>query len=395
MRFLFGTPLGSGPLRPLIPRLRSLLARGHEVILLSDPGAAANPELAGIPVYELPSRESLLPGWDEHAHKRAAEALPPAQRGMREVQDFVRWGEALLPHVLKIVDEFRPDALVDDFAFLAGWLASAVRGLPRATQMLVPLSQRWLAERMAAPFDAALARAGGTGSAATSLGNWLELYPMPPAWFEGFALPPHALAVRPCEPEPMDDGQVDALLGDLGTKHPLVYMTLGTVWADSPGLFAEVLRGAAATGADLIATTGPTVDPSTLGALPPNVRVARFVPQSLLLPRCAALIGNAGFGSTMGALARGVPIVAVPLASGDHPLNARRIEALGVGRIVAESDRSAAAVSDALVRVLDEPGYRERAQALAREIAALPPVDEVSGLLEQIARRQPYVRGPV
>lgn len=391
MRFLFGTPNGSGPLRPLIPRMRSLLARGHEVVLLSDPGAGSNPELRGIAVHELPRREELLPGWDEVAEKRAAEALPPAQRPGAEVLGFLRWSEAALPHVLEVVDAFRPDAFVDDFAFLAGWLASAARGVPRVTQMLVPISQRWLAERMAAPFDAALARAAGGGSAAESLGRWLELYPMPQSWLGETALPAQGWAVRPCEPEPEDDGSVAALLGDLGRERPLVYVTLGTVWADAPGLFAEVLRGVAAAGVDVLATTGPTVDPAALGPLPERVRALRFLPQSLLLPRCAAIVQNAGFGSTLGALSRGVPIVAVPLASGDHGLNARRIDALGVGRVVGEAERSAGAITAALERVLGEPRYRERAQQLSREIALLPSVETVSERLERLVReRRPF-----
>jgi UDP:flavonoid glycosyltransferase YjiC (YdhE family) len=48
---------------------------------------------------------------------------------------------------------------------------------------------------------------------------------------------------------------------------------------------------------------------------------------------------------------------------------------------------TAAALRDAVGRVLEEPSYGERARALADELRAEPPVDAAVGLLEQLDRR--------
>jgi UDP:flavonoid glycosyltransferase YjiC (YdhE family) len=58
--------------------------------------------------------------------------------------------------------------------------------------------------------------------------------------------------------------------------------------------------------------------------------VERFWLQAQVMPHAAAMVGHGGFGTTVQALAAGIPVVVVPLFV-DQPHNARRVHDAGVG----------------------------------------------------------------
>ena len=91
----------------------------------------------------------------------------------------------------------------------------------------------------------------------------------------------------------------------------------------------------------------------------------------------AAMVSHGGSGSTLMALAAGVPQAFVPLFV-DGPANARRVAELGAG-IVAEDLRAA------VEALLDDAAYARAAARVADEIAALPPIDEAVELLQRSA----------
>ena len=79
-------------------------------------------------------------------------------------------------------------------------------------------------------------------------------------------------------------------------------------------------------------------------------------------------------------------VLVVPI-SADQPYSAERVAALGVGRAVGPGDRTADAIRDALVQVLDDPSCRANAEAFQGEMTALPGPDEMVELLESGARQ--------
>jgi UDP:flavonoid glycosyltransferase YjiC (YdhE family) len=85
------------------------------------------------------------------------------------------------------------------------------------------------------------------------------------------------------------------------------------------------------------------------------------------------------------ALAAGVPLVITPIAA-DQPDNAAHAAAAGVGRVVEAADVTAERVRDAVAEVLREPAWRDRARAIAAEIAAMPAPEAVVGRLEALVR---------
>jgi MGT family glycosyltransferase len=110
-------------------------------------------------------------------------------------------------------------------------------------------------------------------------------------------------------------------------------MTLGTVFNSRVGLFRTVIDAFRDEPATLIITVGRNQNPGDLEPHPDNVFVERYIPQSLLLPRCAAMINIAGMNSLRSAFMCGVPFLLIPLVA-EHALNAARCEALGLAQVL-------------------------------------------------------------
>lgn len=109
----------------------------------------------------------------------------------------------------------------------------------------------------------------------------------------------------------------------------------------------------------------------------PNVRVEHWVSQHDVLARAAAVVCHGGSGSTLGALAAGLPIVVVPLFA-DQPNNAKR-----VGVIVAPEPH---AIRDGLSQVLANESYRAAVESLAAEMRSNPAIDTAVETLAVLAR---------
>jgi UDP:flavonoid glycosyltransferase YjiC (YdhE family) len=170
-----------------------------------------------------------------------------------------------------------------------------------------------------------------------------------------------------------------------GSDAPLVYVSFGSI-APGIGFFPRPYRDAvdalAGLDARVLVTVGNDADPAALGALPDHVRVERWVPQSVVMAHASAMVGHGGSGSTLAALAAGVPLALVPLFA-DQPYNARRVEQLGAGVVL---NQDLGGLEAAVRGLLAGP---RGARAIAAEIAALPPVDAaVASLCAPLAERE-------
>ena len=128
-------------------------------------------------------------------------------------------------------------------------------------------------------------------------------------------------------------------------------------------------------------TLGKHISPDEFGTVAPNIHLAQYIPQALLLPHCAMVISHAGSGSLMGALAQGLPSVLLPMGA-DQPLNAARSAALGFALALDALTASPEQIREAVLRVLSEASFREAAETMRDEIAALPPFEEALRLVE-------------
>ncbi len=165
---------------------------------------------------------------------------------------------------------------------------------------------------------------------------------------------------------------------------PLVYMTLGTNTNSDVLMFRSVIDGLDDLDVDVLITIGFGKDPSSIGPLPGNVHVENYVPQSLLLPHCSAVICHGGPGTTLSSLARGLPLLILPQGADQYVIG-DLVLAAGAGLLLAPADVTPSTIRANVLALLDEPVYREGARRLQREIAAMPGLEEAVRLIEEVA----------
>jgi len=173
-----------------------------------------------------------------------------------------------------------------------------------------------------------------------------------------------------------------------GRKGPFVYVTLGTAIGNmdqSRALYRVVLDALVDLPIRVLLTIGTDLALEHLGDVPSNVHVERFVPQDEVLPHAAAILHHGGSGTTLGALAAGVPMVVTPMFA-DQPFNAERVAATGAGLALPTRGATPDDIRRALVRVIEEPSFREAARRCGQEIAKLSPVDDAGIELERLAQ---------
>jgi UDP:flavonoid glycosyltransferase YjiC (YdhE family) len=378
-----------------VPFAQACLKAGHEVLVAAQAQHRGNVERAGLPVATVgdPPREEWMPllGTFGAMDLDTADAtmIGPFFAGVDT--------SAALDRLTTVVDAYRPDLVVRETWEFASTLVAEERGLPLARVGLTLAAMEEKTIRFAAPvLDAIRAE---RGLAADPAGDRLRATPyltvLPDALEDPAApAPPVTRRFRagaPAAPRPLPDWWP-------GRADPLVYVTFGSVAAGAhlpffPAIYRAAIEALAPLPVRVLLTAGSDADPTALGALPPNVHVERWVPQDDVLGSAAAVVCHGGYGSTLGALTYGVPLVVVPLFSGDQWLNGAAVARAGAG-VALDGDRATRRVFDvpavdglgaAVTRVLGEPGHREAAARIAAAIAALPPVDAAADTLAQLA----------
>ena len=131
----------------------------------------------------------------------------------------------------------------------------------------------------------------------------------------------------------------------------------------------------------MLATIGRDNDPADLGHLPENVIVERYVPQADVLPLCDVAVGHAGSGSTLGALAHGLPMLLLPNGA-DQFENAQACAERGVATVLMPNALTGEHIASGVASLLADPAPRAAAAQFGREIADMPtPAEVVAALL--------------
>ncbi len=378
MRVLLSTHRGGGHFGPLIPFARACLRAGHDVLVAAPRPAGAMVARAGFDFHPV---EEADPAAAATVHERVRSLAPEAANEvmMRDLFGRLRGGAAL-PAMLEAVAGWGPDLVVHEISELAGPAAASRYGLPHARVGIgLAIGEHWAAGSMNEALDDLRARIGAAGERVERT-PYLTL--APPSLEFPAPHPPRALRFR--DPaggvRPLPDWWN-------GSDAPLVYVSFGSA-APNFDFFGRLCRALldAVAGLPLrvLFTIGDQSDPEALGPLPPSVHVERWVPQADVMPHAAAMVGHGGSGSTLIAMAAGVPLAVVPLFA-DQPYNARRVAQIGAGIALEGGVEAVAEVPTAIRRLLEEPRYGVQARRVAAEVAALPPVDDAVRLLEDYA----------
>lgn len=171
------------------------------------------------------------------------------------------------------------------------------------------------------------------------------------------------------------------------TGAPLFYASLGTLVNGLDKVYRIILETAREfPEAQLVLSVGNNVDLDDMRPFPSNAMVVNAAPQIELLKRAALCITHAGLNTALEALAQGVPMVAIPIGY-DQPGVAARIAHHGVGEFIEVEDLTIEGLSELIQKVLDDPGYRERASYFQKVIAETRGLDLAADVIEQAFRR--------
>jgi UDP:flavonoid glycosyltransferase YjiC (YdhE family) len=165
-----------------------------------------------------------------------------------------------------------------------------------------------------------------------------------------------------------------------------VLFTLGSSAVMQPeSFYEESLKAAVQFGFRAILLVGLESSIGHASSLPSNIYATDYLPYSLVMPRCSAIVHQGGIGTTAQALRAGKPTIIVPWAY-DQPDNAERARKLGVSRTLSRSSYSAERVGRALQTLLaGSRGYVQRASTIAGRISAEDGIAGACDVIEQTA----------
>lgn len=386
MRVLFSTTAGSGHFGPMIPFAQACRNAGHEVKVAAPGSFAESVAEAGLehaPFADV-APDVLGPIFarlPELSHDEADRIVVEDVFGRLDAQ-------AALPGISETIGAWRPDLIVREFCELASLVAARKAGIPQAEVAIgLAFAAPEMLDTLALPMaelDALTGMAEGTTAQTAASAPVLSCVPasldgVDPATGRRFSrFRDHSLTEG--------QGSLPPTWGD--PDHPLVYVSFGSVAAGLPPfapLYRLVLDALAHAPVRVLMTTGSAIEPKSLEPWPANAHVEQWWPQADVMGHAAALIGHGGFGTTMAALAAGVPQVVLPLFASDQFVNAEKVASIGAGTRLDGGPAAIEELASTLEGMLSQPSYRGSAALVADEMSRLQPIAEAVPFLEKVA----------
>jgi len=381
MRILFTTIPGSGHFHPLVPTARALQDRGHDVSFAASPAFASAIEAAGFAAHP------AGPSWLENLGDPTMQKILAGEFFV----DLIRMG--MVEGVVRAAKATGADVIVRGSGELGGLVAGAILDLPVATA--APAAAKFYESMIRPGVARAAAEHGLDGERLTEVDfGVLRIDRTPPSLeTPGYEPPPNEINIRP---EPFDGGgHLPAWFDELGQR-PLIYVTLGTVFNGNIPLFRLIADSLADQPFEVVMALGHGIPREALGDVAGNIRVGGYLPQTRILERASVVVNHGGYNTVSAALGSGVPLFLLPMGA-DQPYNTERCITAGAALGVIQDEPPGpptagpppftppdpAVIREGTRRLLEEPGFRAAARAIATEIAAMPPAAYAAERLEQ------------
>jgi MGT family glycosyltransferase len=411
-RYLFAMWDGGGAVPPELGVARRLISRGHEVRVVGDPtlrdqalgiGAGFAPWVAAPHRTSADPAEDLIKDW---------EVRSPFE-GLRRMRDRLIGGPAgpSATDTAEQIAAYSPDAVVADY-FLFGAMIAAqgagrpvaalvpniwalpVRGVPPIAAGF-PLAKGPLGRARDAALVALVNRVFAKGLPSLNATRAEHGLPALTSFYDqvltadrilvltsptfDYAAPFAPANVRYLGPILDEPGWAEPWTPPwTNDQRPLVLVALSSTFQNQAALLQRIIDALATLPVRAIVTTGPAIDPGELVAAG-DVRVVRSAPHRPLIEMAAAVVTHCGHGTTLRALAAGVPMVCIPMGR-DQDDTAARVVHHGAGLRLSRT-ASVGAIGAAVTKVLERKEYRAAANKLA---TAITDECESSGLVAEL-----------
>jgi glycosyltransferase (activator-dependent family) len=419
MRVLFTIIPSTSHLYPIIPLAGALQGAGHEVCVASHPDMVETITATGLTAVAVGQKEFLasVVRSSDGLHRVIADILAdgsPDDQSRRPPRQYLLSAFSLYypaeppsghrPMVDDLVDfarSWQPDLIIWDPLCLPSPIAARACGAAHARLLWglddIAWTRARLVEKLSRPGEEqtedvlaalmkpTLDRFGYEFDEEMLVGQW-TIDPMPPRMrlpldlrsipvrsvpYNGAAVLPEWLRARP--------------------ERPRVCLTLGVSMRkffaeDSDVSLTTLFEMVAGLDVELVATLNAT-QLADAGAVPDNVRLVDYVPLTMLLPTCSAIIHHGGGGTFATAVANKVPQLITPEEGADFEDIANYVVERGAGLAVDPARPSADAVRKQLLRILTEPSFAEGAAALFEDMLATPSPNDIVPVLEKLTAR--------
>ncbi|GAA1872730.1 salmochelin biosynthesis C-glycosyltransferase IroB [Pseudonocardia ailaonensis] len=336
MRVLVVSAPLTGHLLPMLPLAEALWDAGHDVLVATG-GDAMAADTGDLPVIDI-ARDLSFPRIAARcmaAHPLDARAEIAGTAGTRMVARlFGTVNEELADGVVTVVEQWRPDVVVHEPLAVAGAVAAARHDLPTV-----------LLENSLFDGPALVRATAGSKIMQRALRrHGLEERGLPKPEVVLTTAPRSVVGEReglPMRPVQRGGGDVPAWLrvpSDAADR-PRILVSRSTVPGPGADPMPAALAAAAEVDAEIVLVRPePRIERRAAG----KVRTVGWVPLVDVMPLCAAIVHHGGAGTSIGALAAGIPQLAVP-GPGDRRHNAELVARRGAGlagKVTAEALRT-------------------------------------------------------
>ncbi len=364
------------------PIARRLMEHGVQVLFSTYGDAVAFVSALGFPVVKVPEMKPVE-GKDG---------------SIEMLQTSIRWPKYIVTFLKQLICEirnikwFKPDVVVSD-SRLSPILASVLLGVP----CLLLLHQI----KLFIPHKKPLSK---IKMKLKAFGEWNILYVLWLMWSRSTSIivpdfpPPYTIA-REHVDVPAKFlrrvkfvGQIiDKLPNELPSKEkaklmlgfddrPLIYIGISGTKAEREAINRKLLN-VVSTFSEKYQVIMSMGDPGEVRELfrKDGVRVYNWVPDRyLVLKACDMVISRSGHNTIAESMYYGVPSILIPTpAHTEHEMNARSAEAMGVAKVIRQSDLNRETLLEAVKEVLEDGSYRSRALSIQKKILRNDSVESI------------------
>ncbi|MFF3333567.1 activator-dependent family glycosyltransferase [Streptomyces sp. NPDC002888] len=414
MRVLFAVFPAVAHVHPIVPLAWALQNAGHDVRVAIHPDAVDLVTDAGLAAVLLGARHKLAGVIEFNSNLDRLDSLDDSL-SLDTEHDGSRWETQwemmrnvlsvytpVLPDLVEFVRDWEPDLVVWDPFCVPAAVAARVGGAAQARFLwgrdnigwLRARSLERLAARGAGPsedplsslMDGMLAPYGLEYEEEFLTGQW-TIDPMPPGMRLPLDLP--CTSVRRV---PYNGTAALPAWVHQRPDRPRVVLTLGVggrgrqLFKQSGVSFPEVVEAVAGLDVELVATVG-AAEREAVGTVPDNVRLIDYVPLNHLLSTCSAIVHHGGGGTFAAAVAHRVPQLVTPMPFWGEAATARYVADNGAGLALDSHEFTPDALRKGLTRLLEDPSFREGADALHQEMREAPAPSDLVPVLEELTAR--------
>lgn len=169
---------------------------------------------------------------------------------------------------------------------------------------------------------------------------------------------------------------------------PLIYSSLGTAFNNWPEYYPILFDAVRDLDVHVFAALG-AVDPDSLENIPDNVEVGQMVPQLDILSQASVFITHAGMGGTGESIYYGVPMIAIPQMD-EQAITANLIEQRGLGVAFLNKNKiTSASLKEAIEKLLQDESYRRTAAEYSADMKSLGGAKASADAIMNFLNKQP------